>query len=272
MKKFFFAIAFFATSVCSYAQWYWQEKPLHKKDFLKVAAAKYTIAFEYELADGEKTLTRVLEFGANGLPSALYQKGTNDNGDSSNTEEVIYKFDKFGRLTKQITADKTEGNEWSTVYSYAKGDNPTKKTVLDIDPATTVYTYDAKGRLTKSYTTVWMAALDNKGNPTSKRIAKPQERSVYVYDNKGRLKEKRTYNLTYADGDNKPSFQMRLSYNEKNQVTKLERLSEEGTVYNMETYEYDSNGLLTKATTRSDDEPAKTFVYEYCATCKQSWK
>ena len=272
MKKFFFAIAFLATSVCSYAQWYWQEKPLNKKDFLKLAAAKYTIAFEYELADGEKTLTRVLEFGANSLPSALYQKGTDDNGDSINTEEVIYKFDGNGRLTKQITAGKTEGTEWSAIYTYAKGDNPTKETVLDIDPATTVYTYDVKGRLTKSYTTVRMAALDKEGNPTSKRIDKPQERSVYVYDNKGRLKEKRTYNLTNSEQGNQPSFQMRLSYNEKNQITKLERLNEEGNVYNTETYEYNSNGLLTKATTVSDDEPAKTFVYEYCTTCKQSWK
>lgn len=259
-------------AVLCQAQWYWQPAPLNKKDFSKAAARGYTVAFEYEVVEGEKLLTRVLEFGAQGLPVVLYQKGTNDNGDSINTVETIYKFDGSGRLIRETTLDRTEGSEWSSVYTYAKTEKPVKRVTVSIDPASTMYTYNPAGKLTKTYTTVRMAATDKDGNPTAKRIDKPQERATFSYDEKGGLKEMLVYNLAYPESNGKWNFKMAFTYNNKNQLIKLERINTEGNVYNTESYTYNEDCLLIRASTKREEEPVKTFVYEYCSTCQQSWK
>lgn len=272
MRKSLFLLTLIFASLFSQAQWYWQQLPVHKKNFTQVAAKNYTVAFEYEVTDGGDVLTRVLEFGAQGLPAVLLTRGTNDNGDSTTVEETIFKFDGLGRLIRETTTDKTEGLEWSNVYTYAKSNQLVKKQTVSIDPATTVFTYDTKGKLTKTYMTVRMAAVDKEGNSTGKRIDKPQERALFVYDSKGRLKENNVYNLAYSNESGEPSFRMVFTYNEKHQLTTLKRLNEEGNVYNTENYEYNNDGLLIKAITKTEEEPAKTFVYRYCSSCKQSWK
>lgn len=253
------------------AQWIPQRTPMQKKNFSTIAAKKYTMAFEYELADGQKVLTGVAEFGAQGLPAALYEKGTNDNGDSITTAETIYKFDGNGRLIKESHSDFVEGSEWYKVYTYSKNDKLVKSNSIHIDPTTTTYTYDAAGKLIKSHTTVRMPAVDKNGEATGKAVDVPNERKIFAYDKAGRLKEEVIYYLMNEEGAKKWSYKTQWTFNGKNQLIKLEHINSDNKVYNTETYEYTGDGLLVKKTAQLDDEPLKTFVYEYCGTCKQSW-
>lgn len=270
MLKVLLLFSFILISIFSHSQWYWKPVPLHKGDFLKVAANNYTAAFEYELIEGEKALTRLLEFGAQGLPALLVEKGINDNGDTINSSEVSFKFDGNGRLIRETTMKKTDGDEWSNVYTYTKTGRLVKKQTITIDPATTFYTYNAKGKLTKTNLTIRMAIVDEEGNLTAKRVDMPRERTFFIYDAKGRLKEMQIYDLTYSEND-KITRKLMFSYNDRNQLTQLQRINEEGAVYNTETYEYNNDGLLVKSTIK-DDENTRNFIYEYCSTCKQSWK
>lgn len=271
MQKILLAFSFAIFFTNAKAQWVPQPKPLHKKDFTTIAAKKYTMAFEYKLEDGANRLASVVEYDAQGLPAALYIKGTNDNGDSATIEETIYKFDGIGRLIKESNSDIEEGESWDKVYYYSKNDRLIKTASIHIDPATTTYTYDGKGKVIKTYTTVRMAAVDEAGNATAKTIDVPNERKTFTYDKAGRLTEETVYYLRNEDGDKKWSYKTRRTYNAKNQLVKFERINEEGAVYTTETYEYNADGLLTKRTEKRDDEPLETFVYEYCTNCKQSW-
>jgi len=261
---------FLLTAFTGAAQWFPQANPLHKKNFKKVAAKKYTMAFEYELVEGEKILARVVEFGAAGLPAALYEKGVNENGDSTNTFETIYKFDGAGRLIRESNTD-NDGEGWDNVYTYSKNDKLLKKYTVTIDPATTSYTYNAAGKLTKTFTTLKMPALNEDGEPTGKTVEKPHERKTFSYDKNGRLKEQFVYNLMYAEGAKKWSYKMLWTFNTSNQLIKLQYINDEGETYNLITFQYNKDGLLIKSTMQADEEPLKRFVYEYCTTCKQSW-
>ncbi len=271
MTNFFLLMLFMLFSFSSHAQLHPQPLPLLKKDFLKVASNKYTMAFEYEISADGKLLTRIVEYGAAGLPAVLYEKGTNDNGDSINTVETVFKFDAAGRLIREINVDQVEGTEWTNIYTYAKDGKLVKKQTVTIDPTTTMYTYNTAGKLIKTYTTKRMPAINDDGELTGKAIEKAQQKETYSYDKAGRLKEQLIYNLYYAEDTKNWSSKIKWTYNSNNQPMKKQYINEDGKVYNTDTYQFNGDGLLIKATVQTDDEPLKRFVYEYCITCKQSW-
>jgi hypothetical protein len=107
--------------------------------------------------------------------------------------------------------------------------------------------------------------------PTGKAADFPNERKTFTYDKTGRMTEEIVYSLRSEGGTKQWSYKTKWSYNNKNQLIKLEHINSDNKIYSTETYEYNADNLLVKKTTQMDDKPLKIFVCEYCNTCKQSW-
>lgn len=242
------------------AQFFHYPFPPTKADYAKNITAEVKIGYEYKLTSNEKTLNRILEYGASGLPVVLYQKGTNDNGDSVTIAESSYKYSN-GKLILETVADLQEGDGYKVGYTYNSTTGKLlKKIIVQIDPPTYTYAYDKLGRAIKA--TVKVTMPDENGKP----FDVPRGRYDYAYNTKGQLVQE-----THYLQDNEKQFTVKWQYNNKGQIAKITGIDPQGQLVYEQLLEYGKNSLLSKRTVNSPDEEAAIFIYEYCTTCKQSW-
>lgn len=242
------------------AQFFYYPFPPAKADYTLNEKAQVKICYEYILSGNEKSLSRILEYGNEGLPAALYQKGTDDNGDSTTIEEIYYKYAN-GRLVQEEVINHEGDGGYKTVYTYNTNGRLIEKVVVQADPPTYTYIYDKSGRATKATIKVKMP------DENEKPVDVPQGWEEYTYNTKGQLTQATNYTQ-----DNEKMFTFQWQYNAKGQVIKVTGLRSEGDLAFEETLEYGKNDLLAKRTTNKPDEEPEVYVYEFCTDCTQSWK
>jgi len=240
------------------AQFFHYPFPPTKADYAKNAAAQVKICYEYMIVYDQKTLNRVLEYGAAGLPVVLYEKGTNTAGDSTTISENSYKYSN-GRLVMESVTNYVSEEAYKIYYTYNAAGKLLKKMVVEIDPSTYTYVYDKLGRAVKATIKVRMP------EETGKPVDVPRGRYDYTYNIKGQLVQQ-----THYSQDNEKQFTAKWEYNNKGQIVKITSYAHGELVYE-ELLEYGSNNLLSKRTENKPQEATTVFVYEYCTTCKQSW-
>lgn len=240
------------------AQFYHYPFPPTKADYAKNAAAQVKICQEYMIAFNEKTLNRTLEYGTQGLPIALYEKGTNANGDSTTIAEIGYKYAN-GRLTLENVNNHVSEENYKVSYTYNNQGKLLKKSIIEIDPSTYTYVYNKLGKVIKANIKVRMP--DKNGKP----VDVPRGWHDYTYNAKGQLVQE-----THYSQEKEKQFVTNWQYNIKGQIVKITGYAHGELVYE-ELLEYASNGLLSKRTEIKPQEAATIYLYEYCTNCKQSW-
>lgn len=240
------------------AQFFYWPFPPTKADYVLNETAKVKICNEYRFISSEKQLTRILEYGAAGLPVVLYRKDINENGEAVNVSETSYKYLNM-RLVQ--TTSKEEEDGYKVVYDYDITGKLLRKTVIHIDPPTYTYVHDKSGKPIKA--TIKVTMPDEQG----KAVELPQGRYNYEYDARGRLVRE----TNFSQHDEK-LFSVKWEYNNKNQVVKVIGLDADDQPMYEQVLEYGKNGLLAKRTeNRPDEEDSIIFMYEYCTDCRQSW-
>lgn len=242
------------------AQFFYYPFPPAKADYALNEKAQVKICYEYILSGNEKSLSRILEYGNEGLPAALYQKGTDDNDDSTTIEETYYKYAN-GRLVQEEVINYEGDGGYKTVYTYNPNGRLIEKVVVQVDPPTYTYVYDKSGRATKATIKVKMP------DENEKPVDVLQGWEEYTYNTKGQLAQATNYTQ-----DNEKMFIFQWQYNAKEQIIKVTGLRPEGDLAFEETLEYNKNNLLAKRTTNKPGEEPEVYVYEYCTDCTQSWK
>ena len=251
-----------------FAQFIYNPLPLQQSDFVRINQLKYTKCLVYKLNGEEKVLAKEAEYGNMGLIAALYEKGTNDNGDSINTSTTYYKFNGKGKLIGTTEQDMDRG-ESTAVYFYNAAGRLVKKQVAEIDPPTYTYQYTPKGRLVQVNIVQRFPVLDDDGEWTKKTVDKLTYRSIFKYNAKGQLAEEWVYNVK----GNEPGVEYKIiwTYDDKGRVISVKRVNSEGTFMNETTYEYNADGLLAKSIEKDDPlGSGDVYVYEYNRN-KQSW-
>jgi YD repeat-containing protein len=242
------------------AQFFYYPFPPAKADYALNEKAQVKICYEYGLSGNEKSLSRTLEYGNEGLPAALYQRGTDDNGDSITVEESYYKYAN-GRLVQEEVLNHEGDGGYKTVYTYNAAGRLIEKVEVQADPPTYTYVYDKSGRAIKATIKVKMP------DENEKLVDVPQGWEEYTYNTKGQLIQATNYTQ-----DNEKMFIFQWQYNAKGQIIKVTGLRPEGDLAFEETLEYGKNNLLAKRTKNSPGEEPEIYVYEYCTDCTQSWK
>lgn len=262
-------IYFFLTfHVIVSAQFIYNPFPLQQSDFTKINQHKYTKCLVYKIDNGEKYLVKEAEYGKLGLLAALNEKGTNDNGDSINTSEAVYKYDGKGKLINIDEKDEENG-QVLTKYTYNAAGRLIKKQVATIDPPTYTYKYDSKGKITEARVTQRFPAVDTEGNFTAKSFETATYQYIFKYNNKGLLFEQLVYNTRSG----KPEFEFKhiWLYDAAGRVINYKRTDIDGKAFNKSIYEYNEEGFLSKSVDSDDyGAPEEVFVYEYNRD-KQSW-
>jgi YD repeat-containing protein len=262
---------FLAAILCGLAataQFPYSPLPFKQADFKKIKELGYTRLLVYKQNEEEKEVSAKVEYGKNGLIAAVYERGVNDDGDSINTSETYYKFDGKGKLIQEEGSG--ESGEWITAYTYDAAGKLIMKQTATIDPPTYKYKYDAKGRLMEVNVTQKMAQHEEDGEWKGKTFERPSDKYKYRYDSKGRLSEEWIWYLPMETKTDPPVYKMIWTYNDKNQVVQVKRVNSDGQVMNSQTYEYDKDGLISKAI-YNDGDADTVFFYDYCKGCKQSW-
>ncbi len=268
MKPILFIYFFLTFHITVSAQFIYNPFPLQQSDFAKINQYKYTKCVVYKTDNGEKYLVREAEFGKLGLLAVLNEKGTNDNGDSINTSEAVYKYDAKGKLIHIDDID-VEYGQIRTLYTYTSAGRLIKKQVATIDPPTYTYKYDSKGKITEAKVTQRFPAEDTEGNFTAKSFDKYTYRYIFKYNAKGYLSEQLVYNTK----NGKPEFEFKhvWQYDAVGRVINYKRTDIDGKALNKTRYEYNNEGLLSKSVDSDDfGAPEEVFVYEYNRD-KQSW-
>ena len=269
MKFILSVIFFFVFHVIVSAQFIYSPFPLSQTDFAKINQLKYTKCLVFKIENGEKYLVKEAEYGNMGLLSNIYEKGTNDNGDSINISETVYKYDGKGKLTRITNVDEESG-EVITSFTYDPGGRLTIKRVVTIDPPTYSYKYDSKGRISEARVTQLMPGMDSEGNFTGKSIEVPALRQIFKYNIKGQLAEESVYNIRNKE----PEFEYKYVwvYDGQGRVIEYKRTDADGNTLNKSRFEYNREGLLSKSVESNDDDVTEeVFLYEYNRE-KQSWK
>lgn len=246
---------------CHYvnAQFYHYPFPPTKADYAKNAMAQVKICSEYKIVGSEKLLNRVLEYGDQGLPAVLYEKGSNDNGDSITTTTKYYKYANMKLILENIVSH--EGDDGYKIgYTYSATDKLLKKIIVQIDPPTYTYAYDKLGRAVKA--TVKVTMPDENGKP----FDVPRDRYDYKYDALGKLVQE-----THYSQENEKQFTVKWQYNNKAQIIKITGMDSQNELVYEQLLEYGKNSLLAKRIIKAPEEETTVYVYEYCSTCKQSW-
>lgn len=258
MKYLIYAFLFFYLNLQANAQFFHYPFPPTKADYAKNTSAQVKICQEYMLAFGEKTLNRVVEYGAQGLPVVLYEKGTNAAGDSITIAETNYKYIN-GRLSVESVVNHVSEETYKIAYTYNSSGKLLKKTIIEIDPSTYTYVYDKLGKAIKAHIKVRMP--DENGKP----IDVSRGRYDYAYNAKGQLIQEIRYSQ-----ENEKQFVTNWAYNNKGQIVKITGYEHSELAYE-EVLAYGNNGLLTKRTENKPQEATTVYLYEYCTNCKQSW-
>jgi hypothetical protein len=267
MKTILSALALVACFAAS-AQFPYNPLPFKQSDFKTINAKGYTVLKIYVTNNDSKDLATVVEYGKLGLIATMFDKGTNDNGDTINKTETSYKFDGKGRLVQETINDKESGEDL-VAYSYDAAGRLTMKQIATIDPPTYTYKYNAAGKLISAYVTQRMPLHDSADDEWhGKTFEYPANRYQYKYDQKGRLSEE--WNFLLSEKSATPTYKTVWTYNDKNQVTKLRRLGMDGSEMSSEVYEYNADGLIKSMVFKNGDEITH-YAYEYCKGCKQSW-
>lgn len=262
-------LAVLVCGISANAQFPYHPLPYKQSDFKKIKEKGYTVLSVYKRNEESKELSTKVEYGNSGLIAAIYEMGTNDDGDSLIMSETYFKFDAKGKLVGKDVKDPDMG-EARTVFTYDAAGRLIKKQTATIDPPTYKYKYDAKGRLMEVNVTQTMPVYDDNGDWQGKTVENPSSRYVYKYDAKGRLAEEWDYDLPIENKTDPPSYKMLWSYNDKNQVIMVKRVNSDGTEMNRVSYEYNSDGLIIRSI-ENQGEDDEIFIYEYCIGCKQSW-
>lgn len=265
----FFLVAAIALCFAAAAQFPYNPLPWKQSDFRTIKDKGYTVLKVYMVNYDVKFLSSVVEYGNSGLIATIFDKGTNDNGDTINKAETSFRFDGKGRLVKETYTDSESGNgEEITVYTYDAAGRLIKRETATIDPPTYRYKYNAAGKLAEVFVTQKMPEYDKDGEFHGKTFDKPSNHYVYKYDAKGRMTEE--WNFMYDNKSSKPDYKTIWTYNDKSQVIKIRRINSENTEMNAETFEYNSDGLIIKKTFKDGDD-ITNYIFEYCKGCKQSW-
>jgi len=258
-------ICFFIAAICcgliATAQFPYNPLPFKQPDFKKIKELGHRKLVVYRQSEEEKNVAFIVEYEKNGNITAMFERGTNDNGDSINTSETYYEFDAKGRLIGMNTTEVDYG-EARTLFTYDATGKLIRKQTATIDPPTYKYKYDAKGRLIEANVTQTMPAYEEDGEWKGKTVEKPSNRYLYKYDAKGRLSEEWDYKLPMETKSDPPSYKTIWTYNDKNQVIQVRRINSEKTEMYREDYEYNKDGLISKRVFNDGDED-EVYYYEY---------
>lgn len=248
------------TTVTAQAQFFYYPFPPSKPEYALNEKAQVKICYEYKLTGNEKSLSRRLEYGNGGLPTALYETGLRYNGDTGTVITGSYCKYRDGKLTENNTVYHYQGDAGYTIaYTYDASGRLLSKMVTGTDPAIYTYVYDKPGKIAR--TDISLKMPDSNGN--TKAI--PDGRCEYSYDAKGRLVQETRYTK-----DDEKQFTYQWEYNSKGQIIKVIGTSAEDQVFYECRMEYGKNNLLSKRTESSADEETGIYVYEYCTYCTQS--
>lgn len=259
-------LAAICSIISASAQFPYSPLPFKQSDFKKIKELGFSRLNIYKQNEDQKEVATKIEYGKDGLIAAVYELGVNDNGDSINTSETYYTFDAKGRLIKEESKDEEYGAS-TTAYTYDAAGRLIKKQTATIDPPTYKYKYDAKGMLIEVNVTQTMPEYEENGDWKGKTFEKPSTRSIFKYDAKGRLSEEWIYYLPMETKADPPAYKMIWTYNDKGQVTQVKRVNSEGTEMNRQNYEYNKDGLISKAI-YNDGEEDEVLLYDYCKGCK----
>ncbi len=242
------------------AQLFYYPFPPSKPEYALNEKAQVKICKEYKTTGNEKSLSRTLEYGNGGLPTALYETGLRYNGDTGTVITGSYYKYRDGKLTENNTVYHYQGDAGYTIaYAYDASGRLLSKMVTDTDPAIYTYVYDKPGKIARA--DISLKTPDSNGNTK----AMPDGRCEYSYDAKGRLVQETRYTK-----DDEKQFTYQWEYNSKGQIIKVTGTSAEDQVFYECLTEYGKNNLLSKRTENIPDEETGIYVYEYCTDCTQS--
>jgi YD repeat-containing protein len=242
------------------AQFFYHPFPPAKADYALNEKAQVKVCNEYKLTGNEKSLSKILEYGNEGLPVVLYEKNIDDNGDSITVATSYYKY-TGGRLVQEEVISHEGDGGYTVGYTYNAAGQLLQQIVVQADPPTYTYVYDKSGKIIQATITAEMP--DENGNPADM----PQGKEAYTYNAKGQLVQATNYSQ-----DNEKQFIHQWQYNTKGQIVKVTGLRSVGEVAYEELLEYGNNNLLSKRTLNRPGGETEIYVYEYCTDCGQSWK
>ena len=260
MKQLILCFLLMSGATALQAQFFYYPFPPAKADYALNEKAQVKICYEYQIKANEKLLSRRLEYGNEGSPTALYQTGLHYNGDTNTVITGSYYKYKNGKLTENNTVYHYQGDAGYTIaYTYDASGRLLSKMITGTDPAIYIYVYDKPGKIIRA--NISLKTPDSNGN--TKAI--PDGRCEYSYDAKGRLVQETRYTK-----DDEKQFTYQWEYNSKGQIIKVTGTSAEDQVFYECLTEYGKNNLLSKRTENIPDEETGIYMYEYCTNCRQS--
>lgn len=271
MCKVFVFLFFLFTTLNSQAQFYYYPFTPTKNDSKIIEKENVKIGYEYKIEEGNKILTKVLEYGSMGLPAVLFEKGVDMNGDSATIIETTYKYSNLLKLEVATFKDFEENETTTTRYLYDSKGKLIEKIIATIDPLTYKYSFDASGNITKATVTARMPAQDKDGEYNGKAFDKPMDKYLYKYDSKKRLTEEWHFYSEDGSPQSTPSYKYKWSYNDKNQIISINLIDIDDEIIFTQQLKYNEKGLLSKTTILKKDGEKEEYLYEYCTDCKQSW-
>lgn len=242
------------------AQFFYYPFPLSKPEYALNEKAQIKFCYEYKLTGNEKALSRKLEYGNGGLPTALYETGMRYNGDTGTVITGSYYKYKNGKLIENnIVYHYQSDSGYTIVYTYDDLGRLFSKMVTDTDTAVYTYMYDKPGKIIRA--NISLETPDSKANTK----ALPDGRCEYSYNAKGLLIQETRYTI-----DDEKQFTYQWEYNSEGQIIKVTGTPAEEQFFYECRMEYGKNNLLSKRTENIPDEETGIYVYEYSTDCRQS--
>ncbi|MCB0708413.1 MAG: hypothetical protein KDC15_03360 [Chitinophagaceae bacterium] len=260
MKILFTIILLLSGATALRAQFFYYPIPPAMADYTPNKKAHVKKCYEYKLRGNEKALSRMLEYGNGGLPTALYETGLRYNGDTGTVITGSNNKYKDGKLIENNMVYHYQSDAgYTIVYTYDDSGRLYGKMVTDTDTAIYTYVYDKSGKIIRAE--ISLKTPDSKANTK----ALPDGRCEYSYNAKDMLVQETSYTK-----DDEKQFTYQWEYNSEGQIIKVTGTSAEEQVFYECLMEYGKNNLLSKRTENIPGEETGIYVYEYCTDCRQS--
>lgn len=242
---------------------------IDKNTYLINEKAGIKIGKEYLVQDDVKSLRRMLEYGSKGLPVILYEYEEGADSESSPISQTSFKYNPLGKLA-QKTIESTEDDGYKVYYTYDKSGKLIKNESVEIDPPTTIYKYEAGGKILSASTTRKMPSYDKDGEFTGKSFDKPYANYIYKTNENGKIIEEKYFWLD-SENPKAPYYTNKFEYNKANQLMKKTNLNGDLVINFTESFFYNDKGLLIKKIDTNAEGTTNVYIYEYCTDCVQSW-
>lgn len=240
-----------------------------KSTYIVNEKAEIKTSSQFLLQNDKKILIGKVEYGSKGLPIVFYEYDETAEESEKPNYTTYYKYNAQGYLSAEDVVV-SDGDNYKTYYTYNKEGRLIRKESVEIDPPTTQYVYDKKGKLISASVSKKMPSYNKEGEFTGKSFEQPDGRYEYESNLAGQIIEEKYYRAI-SETPKIPNYINTYIYNKTGLLTKFTFFDTDSKTTFTRNFIYNDKGLLIKSTAINDQGGQMIYIYEYCNDCKQSW-